>query len=324
LIVAMGKEGSQPPPIDDAPELGPHALVFSVLAPAKLNLFLRILGRRPDGYHLIDSSMVPISLYDRVNLTFVPGARLAVRCRGLQDEVPVDGDNLAGRAALLFMRETGLVGDVSITIDKNIPMGAGLGGGSSDAAAVLRMMAYGTGKDVPLGQLAQWAVTLGADVPFFVHGTAARVGGIGDCVEQVAPLLSMPIVVAFPGSGVSTADVYRAYDDSLTSSPDLSSGSVFVSDQRSLRETLVNDLEVAAMSICPPVRSLKQRMHELGAVGALMTGSGSAVFGIWDDGLAAEAAVRTLVGDGLWARHVEVIQRTPEIAVGDSRFGELD
>jgi 4-diphosphocytidyl-2-C-methyl-D-erythritol kinase len=238
--------------------------------------------------------------------------------------MPPDGDNLAGRAALLFMHQTGLVGQVSITIDKRIPIGSGLGGGSSDAATVLRMMVQGTGRNVALDQLASWALTLGADVPFFVHGTSARVGGVGERVEPAAAWLSMPIVVAFPGIGLSTADVYRAYDDSLTSSADLSSGSVFLSDERSLLDALANDLEVAAMTICPPVRSLKQRMHELGAIGALMTGSGSAVFGIWEDRQAAEAATKTLARDGLWARQVEVIRHAPEIAVEDSRFGELD
>jgi 4-diphosphocytidyl-2-C-methyl-D-erythritol kinase len=128
----------------------------------------------------------------------------------------------------------------------------------------------------------------------------------------------MPIVVAFLGTGLSTAAVYRAYDDLLTTSCDLSSDNVFASDQRSLREVLVNDLEVAAMKMCPPVRSLKQRMLGLGAIGALMTGSGSAVFGIWKDGLVAEAAATTLAGEGLWARHVEIVQRPLEITMRES------
>lgn len=298
----------------------PRSLHLAALAPAKLNLSLRIVGRRADGYHLLDSCMVPISVYDRLELTFVAGPQVQVRCRVWQPGTPQDGDNLAARAAHLFMRQTGITGSVSIAIDKEIPIGAGLGGGSSDAAAVLRMLARGLANGLGLDQLAHWSVDLGADVPFFVYGIPARVGGVGEHVEQAAPPVTGPVVVVFPGTGLSTVEVYRAYDDSLTRSVDLSSGSLFASDQGSFREILVNDLEAAAMRIYPPLRLLKLRMFELGASGALMTGSGSALFGIWKDGLAAQAAATTLrTTDGLWARSVEILTRTPEVEIRDSR-----
>lgn len=286
----------------------------SARAPAKLNLSLRVVGRRADGYHLLDSCIVPISLYDRLDLSFIPGPQSEVRCAALQPGLPADDDNLAGRAARLFMSKTGLTGSISIQIDKQIPVGAGLGGGSSDAAAVLRMLHRGVDSGVDVGELADWSVVLGADVPFFVHGLSARVRGIGEKISASPPQLSGPIVVAFPGTPLSTAAVYRAYDDSLTRCADLSSGSVFASDQRSLREILANDLEAAAIEIYPPLRLLKTRMIELGARGALMTGSGSAVFGVWENDRSAQAAATTLkTVDGIWAKLVEVIEHAPEV-----------
>lgn len=292
----------------------------ATLAPAKLNLSLRIVGRRPDGYHLLDSAMVPISLCDRLDLTFVPGPHAEVRCRALQPDLPQDENNLAGRAARLFMRQTGVSGCVSITIDKSIPIGAGLGGGSSDAAAVLRMLDRGWADRVGPQQLARWSIDLGADVPFFVYGFPARVSGVGENVEPTDPALDLPIVVAFPGTPLSTAEVYRAYDDdSLTRSADLSSHNFFTGGQASFRGNLVNDLEAAAMRLYPPLRLLKRRMFELGACEALMTGSGSAVFGIWENGLAAQAAATLRTTDGIWARSVEILGQTPEVEIRDSR-----
>jgi 4-diphosphocytidyl-2-C-methyl-D-erythritol kinase len=257
--------------------------------------------------------MVPISLYDRLELTFVPGSHADVRCRALQPGTPEDEHNLAGRAARLFMQRTGISGHISITIHKEIPIGAGLGGGSSDAAAVLRMLATGLASDLSPAQLAQWSLDLGADVPFFVFGYPAKVRGVGEVIEPTPPPLSAPIVVAFPGTGLSTAEVYRAFDNSLTRSADLSSGDALASDQGSFREILVNDLEAAAMHMFPPLRLLKMRMFELGACGALMTGSGSAMFGIWENGLATEAAETLRTTDGLWARPVEILARTPAV-----------
>lgn len=295
-----------------------HGIRLSTLAPAKLNLHLRIVGRRPDGYHLLDSAMVPISLYDRVDLAFKPHADIAIRCRALQPGIPEDNENLAAKAAKLFLDRAGFTGKVHITIDKEIPSGAGLGGGSSDAAAILRMLNAALDARIATDVLARWALDLGADVPFFVYGSPARVGGIGERITPQPSSVSAPIVVAFPGTSLSTADVYRTYDASLTTSADLSSGSFPASDQSSLNGILINDLEAAAIRIYPRLRLLKHRMLDLGACGALMTGSGSAVFGIWKDERAAQAAAATLrMSDGMWARAVGIIERTPEVDIQD-------
>lgn len=288
----------------------------STLTPAKINLTLRIVGQRSDGYHLLHSEMAPISLYDRIALTFLRDTGTEIRCRAQQKSIPEDDANLAAKAARLFLNRVGVTGRVSITIDKDIPSGAGLGGGSSDAAATLRMLSAALNTKLATAELARWAVELGADVPFFVHGCPARVGGIGEQIRPQPASVSGPIVVAFPGISLSTADVYRAYDASLTTTADLSSGSFPAGDQGSLNGILINDLEAAAMRIFPRLRLLKNRMLELGACGALMTGSGSAVFGIWKDERAALTAAATLRScDGMWARSVGIIERTPEVNI---------
>jgi 4-diphosphocytidyl-2-C-methyl-D-erythritol kinase len=284
--------------------------------PAKLNLSLRIVGRRPDGYHLLESSMAPISVYDRMTLSFAPAADIEILCRGSKPNLPVGKANLAAKAAEVFLRRTGLTGRIVIDIEKDIPMGAGLGGGSSDAAAALKMLAHVLTPGIADDQLATWSLELGADVPFFVYGRPARVAGIGEKVTPSSPIVSGPIVVAFPGASLSTADVYKAYDESLTRSVDLSSGTTFASDDGSFRGILVNDLEAAATWIFPPLRLLKMRMFELGACGALMTGSGSAVFGIWKDATAADAAATQLsTVDGIWARSVQIIEQSPSAEI---------
>lgn len=288
----------------------------STLAPAKINLSLRIVGVRQDGYHLLDSCMVPISLYDRLDLTFVPAVETVIRCRTTQPGIPEDEANLAGKAARMFLDRSGITGAVSIRIEKSIPCGAGLGGGSSDAAAVLRMLDEGLAVGVGLERLASWSIEIGSDVPFFVHGRPARVRGVGELVMPSEPILSALIVVAFAGTELSTAAVYQAYDRSLTRAADLSSDSDFARGQRPFREMLLNDLEAAATGIHPSLRLLKARLFDLGACGALMTGSGSAMFGVWEERVAAEAAAAALrTTDGIWAKCVEIIEETPKVEI---------
>jgi 4-diphosphocytidyl-2-C-methyl-D-erythritol kinase len=260
--------------------------------------------------------MAPISVFDHLELSYAPAPTTTIRCLGTGPTIPQDEQNLAGKAARMFLARNGLGGTVTIRIRKTIPVGAGLGGGSSDAAAVLRMLNIGLGTGIGTTELADWALELGADVPFFVYGQPAQVGGIGERITPREPTLSAPMVVAFPGLALSTAAVYAAYDRSLTRAADLSSGSSLASGQTPLREILVNDLEAAASDIYPPLRPLKARLLKLGAAGALMTGSGSAVFGVWNDRAAAEAAAAVLrTTDGIWAECVEIIRQTPEVEV---------
>ncbi len=262
--------------------------LLAQFAPAKINLFLRVTGRRADGYHELDSIFVPIALGDRVAIEMRPSDKvsIAMRCEGAS--VPLDDRNLAWRAAAAFMKEFGVAAEVLIDLRKEIPVGAGLGGGSSDAGAVLRMMAALYRIDAR-ERLATIALGLGADVPFFLDARPARVGGIG---ERIAPLASMPVlhlVIAAPPIEVSTAAVFRA----LT--PDSWSGTAPDGDLRAIAaghfesSALINDLEPLAIRICPQIAQLKTILRGLGASAAAMTGSGGAVFGIFP---AAEEAAR--------------------------------
>ena len=164
------------------------------LAPAKINLYLRIVGRRPDGYHLLDSMMVPISLYDDIHITVArgerrgasPGAALVVHCD--DPTVPDDETNLAYKAAALVCQEAGLQARIAIHLRKRIPAGAGLGGGSSNAATVLKSLNALLALGWTEAHLCQLGARLGADVPFFIPCRPARIGGIGEIVTTVPPL----------------------------------------------------------------------------------------------------------------------------------------
>jgi 4-diphosphocytidyl-2-C-methyl-D-erythritol kinase len=212
------------------------------------------------------------------------------------------------------MERTGVSMTVSIQLDKRIPIGSGLGGGSSDAAAVLLALNRVTGGANPESQLAHWAVELGADVPFFVYGRPARLRGVGELIEPVLCLPEGHFVVAFPNLPLSTAEVYRKYDASLTNPEVERSIHPLNLDRTQLPHFLANDLEKAAVRIIPEIDSLKQRLRDLGAVVALMTGSGSAVFGVWDNQGEAAAAEQVISKEGTWARAVELLARAPEMS----------
>lgn len=266
----------------------------SAFAPAKLNLFLRVTGRRSDGYHQLDSLFVPITIGDRIALEVRSSSERRVTLRGSFGDLPADHRNLAVRAALDFMAEFALTAEVLIDLRKAIPAGAGLGGGSSDAAAVLLMMAALFRPELPdeaPAGVAAVALKIGADVPFFLNPVPARVTGIG---EQIAPLGYLPelaIVVAVPPVEVPTATVFR----DLT--PGHWSGAAPAADVRAILagavapSLFVNDLAGVAMARWPEIARAKEQLEAAGARVAAMTGSGAGVFGIFESpATAAEAA----------------------------------
>jgi 4-diphosphocytidyl-2-C-methyl-D-erythritol kinase len=270
--------------------------LISAFAPAKLNLFLRVVGRRADGYHELDSIFIPITLGDRLSIEARPSPGRLVTLRGTFGDLPSDDRNLAVRAALDFMAEFAVTGEVLIDLRKAIPAGAGLGGGSSDAAAVLLMMAaLFRQEDIDASaRLARLAVKLGADVPFFLNPVPARVTGIG---ERIAPLSDLPqlaIVVAVPPIEVPTAAVFRDLK------PEHWSGAAPEQDVRAIiagavaPRLFVNDLARVAMIRWPEIARVKVLLEEAGARAAAMTGSGGGVFGIFDTPVAAASAVAEL------------------------------
>ncbi|MBI2360283.1 MAG: 4-(cytidine 5'-diphospho)-2-C-methyl-D-erythritol kinase [Deltaproteobacteria bacterium] len=273
---------------------------MKIRAPAKLNLYLRVVGKREDGYHLLDTVMVPVSLYDELEIrrprTRRRGkARLTVTCD--HPLVPSGRGNLVYKAASRLLRSRKIGSPIDIHIRKRIPVGAGLGGGSSDAAAAL----VGVNRFFRLGlkraEMLTLAASLGADVPFFVRCRAARVRGIGERLEAVAAMPRLWIVILYPKFPVSTRWVYENYPCKLTK--DIGNTSINFSwkGPEEITSFLVNDLEAVAIRRYPLIGRLKRRLLEEGAAGALMSGSGSSVFGIFSTGQQARNVFQRLRSD---------------------------
>jgi 4-diphosphocytidyl-2-C-methyl-D-erythritol kinase len=270
-----------------------------LIAPAKVNFGLRIVGRRADGYHLLESVFLPVDLADEILLSLCDGAGVALRVSGECEGVPSDTRNLAARAAEAFLEAAGLAQGVSIALVKKIPAPGGLGGGSSDAAAVLRGLAALLPGRVPPERLRALALGLGADVPFFLAPRPALVSGIGEVSEPVA-LPSFTLLLAHPGVPLATSAVYAAYDVATASltpprgGPSLRALLALREEASSLRSLLVNDLEPAATVLCPAVAELRKEIEAAGASAVGMSGSGPTLFGVFPSERAADEARRRM------------------------------
>ena len=279
-------------------ELGPGAL--RVHAPAKLNLFLEVLGKRPDGYHELESLMVAVDLRDELDFANDPSGQIALECD--DPSLPTDGSNLVVRAAERLRAEAGVDRGAKIVLRKSIPAQAGLAGGSSDAAATLLALDRLWGLSFPMERLEAIAGEIGSDVTFFFHTPAAICRGRGERVEAVAIPSPLHFVLFCPPVGVSTADVYRSLVPSDRPRPigealeALKSG-----DARALGRTLFNRLQPVAEAIAPELSRVGQALCDLGPRldGYLMSGSGSAYFGLCRDERAAGHAARHLGSLGL-------------------------
>lgn len=268
-------------------------MTYTVLAPAKINLHLRILGRRPDGFHDVCTVLQSIHLHDTLRLHRRPGP-LAVRSRSRA--VPDGRDNLVWRAASVLWTAIGRRGapeGVAITIIKRIPVAAGLGGGSSDAAGALRGLCAAWEVAARDGWLRGVAARIGSDAPYCLGGGAAVARERGERLRRVADLKPLWVVLAQPSFGVSAADAYRWFDEAgdgrrRRPSPATPRG------WRSLRG-LSNDLEPAVVERFPEAGRMLERLRRTGALRAAMTGSGSVVYGLYrrpGEARAARLAVR--------------------------------
>jgi 4-diphosphocytidyl-2-C-methyl-D-erythritol kinase len=270
-------------------------------APAKINLYLHILGRRADGFHELETLMAPISLGDTLDIELIP-AGIEFTC---SDPVLSDAkDNLATKAAFVFLNEFPLDTGVRIHLEKAVPVGAGLGGGSSDAAAVLLALRDLTKIGCPDVKLAELAARLGSDVPFFIYRTAAICRGRGEIIEPVQLKESLQGVLVHPGFGVSTPWAYQTY--AQNPAPGVS-GRAFTDF------TLRSDLEPPAFSKYPWLPTVKtwfQKQPEV--LDALMSGSGSSVFALTETpGARGPLAVRFRAefGETLFAEMFSVAKR---------------
>jgi 4-diphosphocytidyl-2-C-methyl-D-erythritol kinase len=279
-----------------------QAFELEAFAPAKVNLGLRVSGLRDDGYHELDSVFAPLDFGDTLRLEVEPAraARVTIRVIGDADAVPAGPDNLAARAAQRYLEVTGLRWQVAITLTKQIPVGAGLGGGSSDAAAVLRELAP-RGPALAPGRLAALALELGADVPFFLDPRPARVRGIGERIEPLPGVPALTLLLVHPGVPLATAEVYRSFDALVPTPRRLSpAAGPWPPDRAGLALRLRNDLEPAARRLAPALGRLRRQLEALGAEAVSMSGSGAALYGVFPD--IGSASTAQAQGNFPWSR----------------------
>jgi len=271
-------------------------------APAKVNLFLKVTGKRPDGYHLLRSLMCPVDWYDHLELE--PGGR-GIRVVCSHPQVPGDRRNLVWKAADIFRRDlaarTGQKLDgIAIRLEKNIPVGAGLGGGSSDAAAVLKMLNQLWGRPFSKSRLRSMALALGADVPFFLEDGPCLAAGVGEQLTPVRGLRSKPLVILYPHVAVSTAEVFKNLNLGLTKNPERLKYHHFDGFEIHDFCRLGNDLEKVTLVRYPEVAEARKALMRQGAVAVRMSGSGSAVFGLFQADDDARKAGRILGRETGW------------------------
>ena len=275
-------------------------MAVAARAHAKINLDLRVLGTRADGFHELRTVFQAVALHDTVTCLQREGP-IAIECDTAG--VPLDSGNLVWRAADVLwraIRRTGPPRDVVIRLDKRIPLQAGLGGGSADAAATLLALVRLWRVPVRASQLTDVAATLGADVPFFLAGGTALGLGRGDEVYPLADLPRHWIVLVIPGFGVSSADAYKWYDEER----DLARGGAAREPQHvpgpwpSRAAQMINDLEAPIARHHPEIDQMKIALRRAGALAAAMSGSGSTVFGLFQRRTDAVSAVTRLSGAG--------------------------
>ena len=267
-----------------------------IAARGKINWTLDIVGRREDGYHLMDMLMQPVTLEDEV--TLAPADSLTLTCGGWPRLTPRE-DNLALRAARALQEATGCRLGAAIHVEKRVPVGAGMGGGSADAAAVLFGLNRLWGTGLSAGELERIGLTLGADVPFCLRGGLTRTTGVGEIMENLPCKRSFPLVVVQPCRGLSTGAVFQAYRAAgETRRPDTEAACLALEggNVSGLSAALANVLEPVSREMRPEIGQAVEALLASGASAALMTGSGSAVFGVFDEPAQASRAARGLQG----------------------------
>ncbi|SPF50914.1 4-diphosphocytidyl-2-C-methyl-D-erythritol kinase [Syntrophobacter sp. SbD1] len=280
-------------------------LTLAVSVPAKINLWLEVIRKREDGYHDISSLMLPISVFDRISIDIHPGdGPISITCDS--PEIPCDDRNLAWRAADLYMKKSRKKAGMNIHLEKHIPWGAGLGGGSSDAAGVLAGLNSFFEKDVSAGDLETMALSLGADVPFFLHSRPALATGIGENL-QFAEAPRYPLLLVKPPVNVPTGWVYQSLK--LTKGLAQIKLKSFNEHPWQFRDLIENDLESVTVPRYPVIAEIKNWLLEQGALAASMSGSGPTVFGIFKTGQAAQdaAIIAKMNWPDSWVRAAEVL-----------------
>ena len=253
--------------------------IYSIKAPAKLNIRLKITGRRPDGYHELVSIMVPVDLFDILELQVPFEGQIRITCKN--PGIPTDINNLIHRAASSFMSRTGINEGISINLLKNIPVAAGLGGGSSDAAATLIALNRIYSHPLSGSDLHDLAVKLGADVPFFLSCRPSLATGIGDILESIPNWPELWYIIITPPISVSTSWAYRNLKLELTTDEYAYILKLLRKGVYSISSILENDLEKVTSASFPIINTIKKSLMDAGAEGSIMSGSGPSVFGVY-------------------------------------------
>lgn len=271
-------------------------------ANAKINWALEVTGRREDGYHLLDMLMQPVSLCDELFAEEADSLSLEIEGSPLSP----GPDNLVCRAAAALQERAGLRKGARMLLKKRIPSEAGLGGGSADCAAALRLLCRLWQVSLPEEELLSIGLKLGADVPFCLTNRFARVKGVGEQIEPLPGAQNLPLVILKPRAGVSTPAAFRLLDERFSQKPkrDLDSALFALSnkDWERFARCAGNDLLLPALELAPEIRSCIALLRESGALYADMTGSGSAVFGVFTDGQSARSTAEA-IGPGAFAVH---------------------
>lgn len=275
---------------------------LSALAPAKINLFLDVGPVQADGYHTVCSVMQTVSLYDTITVEKTPSG-ITLQCSDIS--LPCDEKNLAYRAALNFFRESGIENaGVSITLNKKIPVASGLAGGSTDAGAVLLLLHRLFDSPISMDALLQIGGNLGADVPFCMTGGTALCRGRGEVITPLTPLKPIHMVIARGGAGVSTPTAYHmldaAYGKKLPAKPE-AWDTQHIQNWNDMHTAMFNIFESVVLPIHKEASACKKILEEAGARLAMMSGSGPAVFGIFESEHTAELAVTKLQATGATA-----------------------
>lgn len=269
---------------------------ITLKAPAKVNYLLDVIRRRPDGYHDLRMVMQRVNLCDEITISMsdVPG--ISVSCG--KNGVPDGPGNIAWKAANALLELSGVNRGVTIAITKNIPVAAGLGGGSSDAASVLMGMNELLNLGLTDQRLMEIGVQLGADVPFFIFKKTALAEGIGEALSDMPAMPAAWILLVNPGVHVSTAWVYKNLQ--LTNQGELNKLPDSYRDLKDVCSIFANDLEAVTIPAFPVIAEIKNTMLSYGALGAMMSGSGPTVFGLYQDKEAADRARAAITSANNW------------------------
>ena len=272
-----------------------------IKSPAKINLTLNVVSKRKDGYHNLETIMIPVSLWDEMEILSTNSKKIKIICDN--KELPVDDDNIINRAIRLLWDVTGLKIGVLVKLKKNIPVAAGLGGGSSNAASVLLALNKLWKTGLTISRLTEIGKKLGADVPFFVHGKTALVKGIGEKIYPIKIKRDFWSVLVNPGFPVSTAWIYKNLNLPLTKKAknNIKLLSLLEKGERPdlWSKYLFNDLEKITLKKFPVLTEIKKAIMESGALNVLMSGSGSTIFGVFASRNKAIVACNNLKEKGL-------------------------